>query len=129
MTAPSPRQAKKLTGRAALLATLTEAEWQRQVSEWATRAGWRIYHTADSRRSHAGFPDLVLVKPGFPVVFAELKTVTGRISPMQRVWIDELGQTSGQAVVCLWRPTDEAGVKAVLNATAAPTACAGCLNQ
>ena len=103
---------KTINGRATLLATLTETEWQRTVIEWAVRAGWRPYHTYDSRRSTGGFPDLVLVKPGKPVVFAELKTVNGRLTQMQRIWISELNQ-AGATVYC-WRPTDEVEVKSVL---------------
>lgn len=102
-----------LTGRAALLATLTEAQWQRQVVEWATRAGYRVFHAYDSRRSAGGFPDLCLVKTGRPVIFSELKTISGRLSPQQKVWLDELAQCPG-TLVRVWRPTDETTIKADL---------------
>lgn len=105
--------AKHADGRAALLATLTEKEWLAQIIEWAHRAGWRTYHVTDSRRSAGGFPDLVLVKPGHPVIFAELKTIKGRVSPQQRIWLDELEHCPGSRVF-VWRPDQEDLVKAVL---------------
>jgi hypothetical protein len=101
--------AAALDGRAALLATLTEKEWQAQVVAWAHRAGWRVYHVADSRRSAAGFPDLVLVRPP-QILLVELKTIKGRISPQQRIWLDELGQCSKVATL-VWRPDMESIVK------------------
>lgn len=103
-------------GRATVLATLTEAQFQRHVVAWAERAGWRCYHTADSRRSAGGFPDLVLIKPRERVIYAELKTIKGRISPQQKIWIDELNQCFG-VVVCVWRPDMEDEIKRILRLT------------
>jgi hypothetical protein len=57
------------------------------------------YHTHDSRRSPAGFPDLVLVHPTRPelgIVFLELKSAKGRTSPAQARWIMAL-RRSGEA--------------------------------
>lgn len=102
-----------LTTRAALLATLTEKEWQRHVTEWAHAAGYRVFHVTDSRKSAGGFPDLVLVKPGQPVIFAELKTVQGRLSPQQKIWLADLDQATG-CDTYVWRPTDEKAVHAAL---------------
>lgn len=103
-------------GRAVLLATLTEAQFQRQVIEWAARAEWRVFHAYDSRRSTGGFPDLVLTKPGQPVIFAELKTTTGRVSREQRIWLDDFALSSSNVLARVWRPTDEDAIKAVLRA-------------
>lgn len=57
----------------------SEAELQRMVTRLADTLGWTLqYHTHDSRRSQAGFPDLVLVHPGQGrIVYAELKTMKG----------------------------------------------------
>ena len=41
---------------------MTEKQWQALVQETAQLAGWMAYHTYDSRRSAAGFPDLVLAR-------------------------------------------------------------------
>ena len=66
--------------------------------------GWLCYHTHDSRRSEPGFPDIVMVRPP-SVLFAELKTDTGRVTPAQRMWLEALGRCPGiEAYV--WRPSD-----------------------
>lgn len=62
--------------------------------------GWRAYHTHDSRHSAAGFPDLVLVRER--IVYAELKTTKGKLSPSQAAWMEALRAAGGE--VYLWRP-------------------------
>lgn len=79
----------------------TEKGFQRVVIEYARLRGWNIYHTHDSRRSPAGFPDLVLVRER--VVFAELKSERGRLTVEQRAWLAAL-RTAGVEVFC-WRPS------------------------
>ena len=64
--------------------------------------GWQWYHTGDSRKSNAGFPDLVMVRER--VVYAELKKQSGKVSPEQQVWIDAL-RAAGEEVY-VWRPSD-----------------------
>jgi len=82
----------------------SEKEFQGQVLRLARLCGWRVYHTFDSRRSAPGFPDLVMARP--PVVmFAELKTETGRVRPEQRDWLEALRGSEG-VEVRLWRPSD-----------------------
>ena len=61
---------------------------------------WKAYHSYFSDRSEAGFPDLVLVRER--VVFVELKTMKGTISPKQREWYDAL--IAGGAEAYIWRP-------------------------
>lgn len=73
-----------------------EAAFQTQVEQLAAFYGWRTYHTHDSRRSTPGFPDLVMVR-GPELVFAELKTNTGRTTPEQDAWIADL-ETVSRAV-------------------------------
>lgn len=86
------------------MARTSEKDFQAQILELARLSGWRCYHTFDSRRSAAGFPDLMLVRP--PVVlFAELKTEGGKIRPEQRRWLTVLEACPG-VVVKVWRPSD-----------------------
>lgn len=94
---------------------MTEAEFQSAVIELAKLTGWKWYHTHNSRRSVPGFPDLVLVhRVTGRVVFAELKTETGRVAPAQTEWLDLLGVRND---AYLWRPNDLDGeIRDVLTA-------------
>lgn len=92
----------------ALLTDLTEKDWQRQVVELAVMCGWRkAYHTFDSRRSHPGFPDLVLVRDR--VLFIELKAEKGKLSDVQRDWLRALLEANAEAYVARPRDLDEIG--------------------
>lgn len=48
-----------------------------------------------------GVPDRIVVLPGLPTVFVELKTVTGKLTPLQRVQLKRL-RDMGQAVRVLY---------------------------
>lgn len=82
---------------------MSEASFQGALIEYAEVMGWKTYHTRDSRGSTAGYPDLTLVRDN-RLIFAELKTETGRVSPAQRDWIEAL--SAAGAEVHIWRPTD-----------------------
>lgn len=90
---------------------LAEKDWQAQVIELAALYRWRVYHTYDSRRSHEGWPDLILARP--PELLAvELKTDTGRLRPAQREWLDVL--TACRVETAVWRPREFEAVHARL---------------
>lgn len=89
----------------------SEKQFQEKVVQLARLLGYRCYHTHDSRRSAAGFPDLVLAKPG-RLVFAELKSEKGKVSREQEQWIETL--RAAGAHVCLWRAGDMPTVVRVL---------------
>lgn len=91
--------------------TQPERSFQRQVITYAEIMGWRWYHVPDSRRSTAGFPDLVLIRRPL-VLWVELKSERGRLKPDQKVWLDDL-RACGQ-VVYVWRPSDWPMVEKVL---------------
>lgn len=86
---------------------LTEAQFQAQIVEMAEWLGWRTYHTFDSRRSHAGFPDLTLVRGG-ELIMAELKDDTGKPTPEQLEWYAQLlvvqDNAPGVFHSRIWRP-------------------------
>ena len=93
---------------------MTETQWQNTIVETAQRFGWRAAHfrRAQVRQGRyatpvaydaAGFPDLVLVTEG-RILFVELKTDRGRVSPEQRAWHEWL-EAAGQDVR-VWRPRD-----------------------
>lgn len=95
-------------------ALVLEKTLQREVLKLARLTGWLCYHTFDSRKSQAGFPDLVLVRPP-RIVFAELKRQTGPVSVGQADWLDRIARCHG-AESYLWRPSDwrEGAVERVL---------------
>ena len=90
------------TARETLDRAVTEREWQDQVLDYAKLRSWLCYHTYDSRRSAPGFLDLVLVRER--IVFAELKTERGKVTLMQRAWLDAIVAAGGEAYC--WRPSD-----------------------
>ena len=92
---------------------MIERDFQRQIVQLAKLYGWLCYHTHDSRRSAAVFPDLVLVRNGTCIV-AELKAAQGRVSPEQAMWIAELDGAQISAYV--WRPVDWAEIESMLGA-------------
>ena len=83
---------------------VTEASWQQTVIDLAELTGWFVYHNPDSRRSQAGFPDLVLIRAP-RVMFLELKSELGRLSTMQREVIGHLEACPG-VEVHVARPSD-----------------------
>jgi hypothetical protein len=90
-----------------------EAEFQKIVINMAKMHGWLVHHPLPSMNKRGiwathelgdhGFPDLVLAHPSGRVIFAELKSDKGKISPLQSRWITTLQQG---AVVWVWRPAD-----------------------
>lgn len=90
--------------RAALAATMPEAELQERVIAIARALGWIEYHTHDSRRSRAGFPDLVLAHRTRGVLVRELKRTGQHPTSEQTLWLGLL--TAAGLDVGVWRPTD-----------------------
>ena len=103
--------------------TLTEAQFMAQVTDLATLRGWLWYHARPARTLAGwttpgsgplakGWPDLVLVRTTSQprrLIFAELKTDTGRVSPEQLdagLAFDDLRATDGLhgVEVYVWRP-------------------------
>lgn len=84
---------------------ISEAEFLRWVIRLARQHSWVVYHTFDSRRSAEGFPDLVCVRPGQPVLFIELKSAQGELTSQQQIWLSFLERATGIQAHC-WRPKD-----------------------
>ena len=117
------RLGRPVTLQQVLAGAVSEDQWTEWVISVAERGGWSWWHFKDSRRQvapgefvgdagAAGFPDLVLARPGVGVVFAELKTETGRPRPKQREALNDLS-AAGQLAV-LWRPRHAEVVTKVL---------------
>lgn len=105
--------------------TVKESErgFQDAVVSLARMKGWMVAHFRPARTKDgriltpvgydgAGFPDLVLVGNG-RVIFAELKTDTGRLSPRQKRWLEALEDAKVETAV--WRPRDWQEIVRVLS--------------
>ncbi|MGB8946504.1 MAG: VRR-NUC domain-containing protein [Streptomyces sp.] len=93
---------------------MTEEQFRRHVRQLAALRGWSLaYHTHNSRRSDAGWPDEVYGHPKAKrTLFVEFKSDTGRIRPAQREWLRHLADCGHEAA--LWRPRDLAAIVQVL---------------
>ena len=80
-------------------AAMSERDLQGHVLAIARVRNWLCFHPFDSRRSEWGWPDLAMARRGV-VLFAELKSATGRLTPAQEAWAAELPNWH------LWRPDD-----------------------
>lgn len=99
--------------RDAIDGAMSEAEWQKQITDLADQLGYLWYHNPDSRRSNAGYPDLVLCHPERGVCFSiEVKAQKGRLSHAQQVWAKAL-IAAGARYYC-WRPNQWDEVQQVL---------------
>lgn len=84
---------------------ITEKAFMAQVRKAALLTGWRYYHTWNSFHSAAGFPDCVLVHAKKRrLMFVEVKTDTGKLTPDQQAWLDDLQAANVSAFVL--RPKD-----------------------
>jgi len=88
------------------MAVVTEAAFQRAVLDLAAWHGYTlVFHDNDPRRNRRGFPDLVLLRErDGRLLFAELKSATGKVRPEQARWLAALQY--GGALAFLWRPAD-----------------------
>lgn len=87
-----------------------EKLFQDQVMQIAKMNGWLIHHPTPHavrpgvwRSDGAGVPDLMLVSTtGRGIIWAELKTETGKLTPIQRMWGQSIKANGGEYYV--WRP-------------------------
>lgn len=87
-----------------------EADAQQTIVELAQWRRWAVYHTFDSRRSQAGFPDLTLVRDR--CVFGELKRAGEKPRKDQVEWLDRLARAGCE--VYLWTLDDLHEIERVL---------------
>ncbi len=110
---------------------MSERELQNAVIELARLLGYRVAHFrasltqsgrwATAMQGDVGYPDLTLAGNG-RLIFAELKSVKGRISDAQLDW--RLALTGTGAEWYLWRPSDwtSGRIEAVLRSAEAEAA-------
>jgi hypothetical protein len=95
---------------------LTEEQFYHQVVDLAHIFGWKVAHFRPAQTSKGwrtpvgadgrGFPDLVLAKDSV-ILFAELKSETGKASPEQGEWLKILNGY-------LWKPSDIEEIQGIL---------------
>jgi hypothetical protein len=97
---------------------ISERLFQGQVIELAQRYGWAVHHVPPMRYSGrntlannwgtgglAGMPDLTLISlRGKGIIYAELKTDSGKLSDAQVRVIELLRRNGAQCYI--WRPKD-----------------------
>lgn len=85
---------------------MNEEQFRWQIRDIAKLYGWNMqYHTYNSMRSQAGWPDEVLCHPIHRrVIFVELKSEKGNLSDAQRSWLIVLNACGLETAV--WRPKD-----------------------
>ena len=88
----------------------SERLWQDKGEQIAKMNGWLIFHPSPHqvrpgvyRSDGKGFPDLCMAHPTKGVLFVELKTETGRLSPDQIKWAEALKANGIEYYV--WRPS------------------------
>jgi len=99
---------------------MSEAEFTRQVLALAKLLGWRTFHARAARTTKGwrtpvqgdgkGFADIVCVRER--VLWIELKTDTGKLTPEQDAWIKSLRGADQE--VHVWRPRDWPEIEKVL---------------
>lgn len=107
------------TGSSAAQEPIDEARLQAAVIDTARVLGWTVAHFRPARTKHGwatpvaadgkGFPDLVLAHPNGRLIFAELKSLGGRVTAEQGRWLELLGRAAAktdQVDVFVWTPLD-----------------------
>lgn len=94
---------------------MSEAELRRRVVSLAHSLGWLVFSLPINRtvrpvKDAVGYPDLTLARNG-EVLWIELKTDGGKLTPVQERWHDHLPE------VFVIRPNDLAGLALTLGAT------------
>lgn len=82
---------------------MKESTIEGRLVRGARGAGWLVYKFVSP--GNAGVPDRILIGPNGAVIFAELKTETGRLSAAQKTQIERL-RRHGQDVRVLFGPDD-----------------------
>ena len=91
---------------------IREKDLREQIRSLVKIYGWRWAFTQYSLRSPKGLPDLQLVRPP-RLIYAELKSETGKLSPEQEAWLEDLRGVPGVEVF-VWRPHDIERVAEIL---------------
>ena len=88
----------------AIAKAMSEDALESEVRRMARQLGLKAYHPwkLHARRASEGYPDWTIAGPR-GVIFRELKTQRGKVTPAQREWLDTL--IDGGADAAVWRPS------------------------
>jgi hypothetical protein len=106
---------------------MTERIFQDHVLQLCRMYGWLAHHVPPMRYNNknalgnnwgtgglAGMPDLTLISQnGRGIIYAELKTATGKVSPLQQQILNTLERNGAE--VYIWRPRDLTAIAARLS--------------
>ena len=120
----TPRKGRTGKGRLAGKPHIKERDFQAAVIELAHLFGWNVAYFRPARvmrdgkekyetsvgADGKGWPDLVLVRNR--IIYVELKSDTGKLSPEQELWRDRILAAGGDWFC--WRPGDIEAIKEVL---------------
>lgn len=104
---------------------MTEDDLLRQVGQKLTRFGYHWHHCRPARTKDGyvtpiqgmrGFPDIIAVKQGRPILVIELKRVGGKMRPGQQDWLMRFRQAYHAPVVLVIDPLNVDALDAVLAA-------------
>ena len=78
---------------------MKEREVEKMLVDGIRKLGGRAFKWVSP--GNDGVPDRIVVLPGLPAIFVELKTITGRLTSLQRVQLKRL-KDLGQTVMVLY---------------------------
>ena len=91
---------------------MTEAQFQKWITDTAELYRWTWRHARDSRRQNlSDLPDLMLIREP-RLLFLEVKTMKGKVSDGQRTMLDRLIKCDVEAY--LVRPSDRDFIRELL---------------
>lgn len=97
-----------------MIEQLTEADYCSRIEDALDVGGWTWYHTRDSRRSKAGFPDYVCTRNAglrgagavYELMFLEVKgnppSGKGKLTKEQGDWLRALKLVPGVKAAAVW---------------------------
>lgn len=76
---------------------MTEQQIQKKLIDEYEKKGYYVIKLIKTNKN--GIPDLLCLKKSSAPIFIEVKTITGRLSPLQKFRIDELNDLGFDAKV------------------------------
>lgn len=86
-----------------------EARIVAKIRQQLTSLGWYVWKNHGSAYSHAGLPDLMAIKPGWPLIAIEVKAEPNKPSAAQLLVIERLKSHGALAIVAYsWSDVEHA---------------------